>query len=247
MFDNMTVNESNGHLILQEDVGGAAHNGKVWDFDPATYTGVTNSGTLKKILKHDPARFGDRTGGVTTAATPPYTNDEEASGIIDITSIMRGSSKFKGNPREAWYISTDQAHYTSATSGSTITPAQVEGGQMFTLQEIAPLNNVSVRLGGFVRDRRSGRYAQQVTITNNNAGALVGPFFLVLDGLSPSATLNNAAGTTSVYPPMARPYISVPGSTLAPGASTTVSLQFNNPTNAAITYTARMLNSIPTP
>jgi len=247
MFDNMTVNESNGHLILQEDVGGAAHNGKVWDFDPATYTGVTNSGTLKKILKHDPTRFGDRTGGVTTVASAPFTNDEEASGIIDITSIMRGSSKFKGNPREAWYISTDQAHYTSATSGSTITGTQVEGGQLFTLQEIAPLNNVAVKLGGFVRDRRSGLYAQQVTLTNNTAGALAGPFFLVLDGLSPSATLNNASGTSSVYPPTARPYITVSGSSLAPGASATVSLQFSNPTNAAISYTARTLNSVPTP
>ncbi len=242
MFDNMTVNESNGHLILQEDVGGAAHNGKVWDFDPATYTGVTNSGTLRKILKHDPARFGDRTGGVTTTATLPFTNDEEASGIIDITSIMRGSSRFKGNPREAWYISSDQAHYTTG-----ITAAQAEGGQLFTLQEIAPLNNVAVKLGGFVRDRRTGFYAQQVTITNNTAGTLAGPFFLVLDGLSPSATLSNASGSTSVYPPTAKPYITVPGSSLAPGASATVSLQFSNPTNAAISYTARTLNSIPTP
>ncbi len=242
MFDNMTVNESNGHLILQEDVGGAPHNGKVWDFDPATYTGVTNSGTLKKILKHDPSRFGDRTGGVTTTATAPYTNDEEASGIIDITSIMRGSSKFKGNPREAWYISADQAHYTTG-----ITAAQAEGGQLFTVQEIAPLNNVAVKLGGFVRDRRTGLYSQQVTLTNKTAGALAGPFFLVLDGLSPSATLSNAVGSTSVYPPTAKPYITVPGTSLAPGASATVSLQFSNPTNAAISYTARTLNSITTP
>lgn len=246
MLDNMTVNESNGHLILQEDVGGAAHNGKVWDFDPATFTGVTNSGTLKKILKHDPARFGDRSAGVTTPATLPFNNDEESSGIIDITSIMRGSSRFKGNPNEAWYISSDQAHYPNSVA-NPLTAAQAEGGQLFTLQEIAPLNNVAVKLGGYVRDRRTGLYSQQVTLTNNTAGALAGPFFLVLDGLSPSATLSNASGTTSVYPPTARPYITVPGSSLAPGASATVSLQFSNPTNAAISYTARTLNSIPTP
>lgn len=246
MFDNMTVNESNGHVILQEDVGGAAHNGKVWDFDPSTYTGVPNSGTLKKILKHDPARFGDRAGGVTTAATLPFNNDEESSGIIDITSIMRGSSKFKGNPNEAWYISSDQAHYVTSVA-NPLTTAQVEGGQLFTLQDIAPLNNVAVKLGGFVRDRRTGLYAQQVTLTNNTAAALTGPFHLVLDGLSPSATLSNATGTTSVYPPTARPYITVAGGSLAAGASVTVSLQFSNPTNAAISYTARTLNSVPTP
>jgi hypothetical protein len=100
MFDNMTINEKSGHIILQEDVGGADHNGKVWDYDPATFTGVTNSGILKKILKHDVARFGD----VGISPTSPYNNDEEASGVIDITSIMAGGALHIGNPREAWYI-----------------------------------------------------------------------------------------------------------------------------------------------
>ncbi|BCU77541.1 hypothetical protein [Luteolibacter sp. LG18] len=235
MFDNLCINAKTGHIILQEDVGGAAHNGKVWDFDPAT-------NVLKKILKHDPARFGDRVGGVTTAATSPFNNDEEASGIIDITPIMATSTKFKGNPNEAWYISSDQAHYTTG-----ITAAQVEGGQMFVVQDLAPLNNAAVKLGGIVRDRRTGLYAQQVTITNNNAGPLAGPFFLALDGLSANASLSNAGGTTSVYAPLGAPYIAVPGSTLAPGASAIVSLQFTNPSNGAITYTARLLNSAPTP
>jgi hypothetical protein len=34
MFDNMTVNKQNGRLIIQEDVGGAAHNSKIWEYDP---------------------------------------------------------------------------------------------------------------------------------------------------------------------------------------------------------------------
>lgn len=243
MFDNIGVNETNGHILLQEDVGGQAHNGKVWDYDPATFTGVTNTGTLVKILKHDVARFGDRVGGVTTPATAPYNNDEETSGIIDITSIMAGGALHKGNPREAWYASVDQAHYTSG-----ITSAQVEGGQLFVLHEIAPVDNVTVARGGIVRDRRTGKYVQQVTITNNNAGSLTGPFYLALDTLSVNATLSNATGATSVYAPLGSSYITVPaGATLAPGASASVTLQFNNPTNAAITYTARVLNSIGTP
>src|SRR5262249_4046048 len=52
MFDNITVNPQTGHIILLEDVGGAAHNGKVWDYNPAT-------DTLVQIARHDPARFGD--------------------------------------------------------------------------------------------------------------------------------------------------------------------------------------------
>ena len=85
-----------------------------------------------------------------------------------------------------------------------------------------------------------------MTITNNNATALSGPFYLVLDSLSVNATLANASGNTSVYTPVSS-YITVPGATLAPGASASVTLQFNNPTNAAITYTPRTLNSITAP
>ena len=238
MFDNITINETTGHILLQEDVGGAAHNGKVWDYDPSTFTGVTNTGTLKKVLAHDTSRFGN----VGVAATSPFNNDEETSGIIDITSIMAGSALHKGNPREAWYLSSDQAHYTTG-----ITTAQVEGGQLFTMHEIAPDNNVAITRGGFVRDRLTGKYVQKVTITNNNATALNGPFYVVLDSLSTNATLFNASGTTSVYTPAGSSFITVPGSTLAPGASASVTLQFNNPTNAAITYSPRTLNSITAP
>ncbi|HEX2851596.1 MAG TPA: hypothetical protein VHO24_00050 [Opitutaceae bacterium] len=235
MFDNLTINEKSGHVILQEDVGGAAHNGKIWDYDPAT-------DTLVKVLKHDPARFGDRVSGVTTAATSPYTNDEEASGIIDITAIMSGSTRHKSNPREAWYFTSDQAHY-----GSGITSAQVEGGQILVVHEIAPVNNVAVARGSVVRDRRTGQYLQQVTITNNNTAPLTGPFYLALDTLSANATLTNSSGVTSVYAPIGSPYVTVAGGNLAAGASGVVTLSFSNPSAAAITYTARVVNSVATP
>ena len=235
MFDNLAVNAKTGRLLLQEDVGGGAHNGKIWEYDPAT-------NALVKIVKHDATRFGDRAGGVTTAATAPFTNDEEASGIIDITAIMSGSILHKGNPREAWYSSSDQAHYTS-----NITTAQVEGGQLFILHDLAPDGNLAVAAGGFLRDRRTGYYTQQVRLTNNNAAPLSGPFYLVVDALSANATVVGSSGLTSAYAPLNRPYVLVPGGTVAPGATLTVTLQFANPSNGAITYTARVLNSVAAP
>ena len=231
MFDNIAVNEKTGVIMILEDVGGAPHNGKLWDYDPAT-------DTLFRVAKHDPAHFGD----VTVAATAPYNNDEEMSGIIDISSIMAGSSMNKGNPREAWYISSDQAHYTSG-----ITTSQAEGGQLFIVHEIAPNNNVNVDLGGYVRDRRTGTYAQQVTIKNTTSGPLSGPFYLVLDSVSANAALVTPAGMTSVYGPLGSPYVVVSGGTLSPGATATVTLQFTNPSNGTISYSARVLNSITTP
>ncbi len=79
MFDNITVN-SDGTITALEDAGGANHNGKVWQIDPAT-------GEVKLMAKFDPTRFGDvSTTGVFTAGT--HTNDEESSGVIDITSVL---------------------------------------------------------------------------------------------------------------------------------------------------------------
>ncbi len=233
MFDNITVNHASGHVLIQEDVGGAAHNGKIWEFDP-----VAN--TLVKIARHDPARFGD----VGVPATTPFNNDEEGSGIIDITSIMADSALTCGNPREAWYISSDQTHYTNG-----ITTAQVEGGQVLMLHDIAPTNNVTVTRGGFVRDRRTGKYVQEVTIKNETAKTMTGPFWLVLDNLSVTCTLANAGANTTGFTPLNSPCITVPvgAGSLAPGASATTTLQFTNPSNGAIDYTARTLNSINTP
>ena len=233
MFDNMTVNEVTGHIMLQEDVGGNAHNGKVWDFDPSTFTGATNSGTLKKVLMHDVARFGD----VTTSATAPFNNDEESSGIIDITSIMSGGLKHKGITNEAWYIAVDQAHYNSTTSGSTITTSQVEGGQLFVLHDISSsATNITINRGGIIRDRLTGKYTQKVTITNSSASSIVGPFILKIGALSANATLSNSSGSSANGP-----YINIPGvNQLAAGASASVTLQFTNPANAAVSYTTRI-------
>lgn len=237
MMDNMCVNETSGLVLLQEDVGGTAQNGKMWEYNPAT-------DSLRIIAKHDPARFGDRANGVTTAASAPYSNDEESTGAVDITAIMRGSALHKGNPREAWYLLADQAHYMTG-----ITAAQVEGGQLLLMHDIAPQNNLTVTRGGFALNRRDGLYVQQITLTNNTGGPLQGPFHLVVDGLSANATLTNASGTTSVYTPLAAPFTTSESkaTTLAPGASAKVTLSFSNPSNAVITYSTRVLNSIATP
>jgi hypothetical protein len=118
MFDNLTFNEATGTIILQEDVGNAEHNGKMWEYDPKT-------DRLTQLLMHDPGRFGD----VGLAATSPFNIDEETSGVIDVTSF------FVSDPNERlynrYYLTSDQAHYTSG-----ITTAQVEGGQLLLIQAV---------------------------------------------------------------------------------------------------------------
>jgi hypothetical protein len=106
MFDNITADKS-GHLILLEDVGNAAHNGKIWQ-----YTIATDS--LKMIGKHDPARFGD----IGLAATAPFNQDEETSGVIDVSDILGAGM----------HLLVDQAHYTTGIAADI-----VEGGQLLAM------------------------------------------------------------------------------------------------------------------
>jgi len=104
MFDNLTIDHW-GHILIVEDVGNNAHNGKLWQYTIAT-------DALIQLGKHDPARFGD----IGMAATAPYNQDEEASGIIDVQEIL-GAGMF---------LFDDQAHYSIAGDA-------VEGGQLLAL------------------------------------------------------------------------------------------------------------------
>ena len=119
MFDNIGVNAKTGQIILQEDVGNAARNGKMWLYDPST-------DVLVKIAHHDTARFGD----LTFAATSPFTQDEETSGVIDVSSILGPHT----------YLLVDQAHYAinAANPRGFSNPNElVEGGQLLLMR--APL------------------------------------------------------------------------------------------------------------
>jgi len=112
MLDNMTV-ASDGTIILQEDVGGNNHNGKIWKFNP-----VTKALTL--LAQHDEKLFGDYYTGVVGTET----NDEESSGIIEITSIL-GRTDGK-----RYFLLVDQNH--KAATGTNAAEL-VEGGQLLLL------------------------------------------------------------------------------------------------------------------
>ena len=109
MFDNMTI-DRNGRILIQEDTGGASHNGKIWRYDIAT-------DTLTLLAQHDPARFGD----IGIPATAPFTSNEESSGIVDAQDVLG----------PGWFLLTVQAHYP-------LGGALVEGGQLLALYDPVP-------------------------------------------------------------------------------------------------------------
>jgi Ca2+-binding RTX toxin-like protein len=106
MFDNIGV-DNFGRVLLQEDVGGNAHLGKVWIYD------ITSGATLE-LARHDANLF--------LSTSPNYigTQDEEASGIIDISSILG----------EGMYLMDTQVHRNIASTE----PELVEMGQLLIMK-----------------------------------------------------------------------------------------------------------------
>ena len=102
MLDNITIDHW-GHILMQEDVGGNTRLGKTWQYKIAT-------DELKEIGSHDASRF------ISGAANYIGTQDEEASGIIDVQEIL-GVGMF---------LLTDQAHYS-------IPGELYEGGQLLAM------------------------------------------------------------------------------------------------------------------
>ena len=101
MMDNLTINDR-GQILIQEDPGNQAYLARIWLYDIAT-------DKLTEVAHHDPDRF--------VLGAPNFlTQDEESSGIIDVSAILG----------EGWYLLVQQAHY--ATDAEL-----VEGGQLLAL------------------------------------------------------------------------------------------------------------------
>jgi RTX calcium-binding nonapeptide repeat (4 copies) len=105
MLDNMTVTKD-GKILLQEDPGNQAHLAKIWEYDPAT-------DQLLLLAQHDPDRFDP---AAPLGGEPFLTQDEESSGIIDVTDIL-------GSAGQNVFLFDVQAHYS-------IPGELVQGGQL---------------------------------------------------------------------------------------------------------------------
>lgn len=111
MFDNLAVT-GNGSLLIEEDPGNHPHLAAIWLFDPKT-------GKTEKVLEADPKRFLDKN-------SPFYiTEDEENSGIIEITHLVQGASWAEKNKR--YFLGVMQIHAKSDDA------ELVEGGQFYLI------------------------------------------------------------------------------------------------------------------
>ncbi len=107
MLDNMTVADD-GSILLQEDPGNIAHSAKIWRYNPST-------DTLVELAQHNPALF---------TGAGAITQDEESSGIVDISSYLTGVSGYD-TTKYSYFLIADQIHKAVATPTS-----QVEMGEL---------------------------------------------------------------------------------------------------------------------
>jgi hypothetical protein len=111
MFDNITV-VGDGKVLLEEDPGDNAHMAAIWQFDPKT-------GKAEKVLRVAPEVFMDKN-------SPTFlTQDEENSGIIEITDLVRKAPWFEVNKR--YFLGALQVHAKSADL------ELVENGQLYLI------------------------------------------------------------------------------------------------------------------
>ena len=110
MFDNLTV-DAGGRVLLEEDPGEHERLSAIWLFEPKT-----NKTT--KLFEANPALF--KNGG-----SDFMTLDEEHSGIIEVTDLLRKASWFDAKRR--YYLGTTQAHKPHSDS------SLVEYGQLWMI------------------------------------------------------------------------------------------------------------------
>lgn len=108
-FDNITVG-ADGRIVVQEDPGGNVYIAKTWLVDPANPRGAT------QVFESDRDRF--------LGATPPFTVDEESSGVIEITDLVKTAQWYE--PGRRYYLADMQSHHP-------VGGELVEGGQLYML------------------------------------------------------------------------------------------------------------------
>jgi len=117
MFDNMTVDDA-GNVLIQEDPGNNAYAAVIWKIDPSKAKlkadGTINPQFATAILTSDRSRF--------APPVAPFNVDEENSGVIEVTDIVRHARW--AEPYRRYYLGVMQAHYPT-------TPELVEGGQLY--------------------------------------------------------------------------------------------------------------------
>jgi phosphodiesterase/alkaline phosphatase D-like protein len=194
--------------------------------------GIEPVGLLGYPGLHDITRTGDATAATAPQVVDFYSPDTFNYNLLSISA----DGKTLSVANKGILATAQNAAAEYGVGGNTV-------NTVFSFQIDAGL---PVARGGFTLDRRLNKLVQTVTVTNNTAAAYAGPVQIALTGLSANTDLSNKTGLTATTL-AGSPYITVAAGGLAPGASASVTLQFNVPVTGGVTYGAQTLAGTATP
>ncbi len=215
MMDNLCL-DNHGHVLIQEDPGNQAHTAKVWQYKIST-------DVVTLINDHDSTRF-------TVGGASFLTQDEEASGIIDLQGI-------KG---AGWFLQYDQNHYG-------IPSPVVEGGQLLAyFNPATAAANPEINIQGNAQSINSGNTS--ISAANNtdfglvNVGASMSKQFVIQNTNSGTLIVGGLfmsgsnAGDFIISGP-STPF------TVAPNGSQTITVFFSAPLSGTRNAVVNVMNS----
>ena len=97
-------------------------------------------------------------------------------------------------------------------------------------------DSFTVVRNGLAVNRITGKYTGTLSFTNKTSAPISGPFHVSFTGLSAGVTLDNKTGDQD-----GSPYLTATGTTIAPGATITVSMTFSNPNKVVVGYTPKII------
>jgi len=153
------------------------------------------------------------------AGVTEWHNNADEPEAIDYNIETGGQDPYQANPYRA-------SDHDPVVVSLNLAPSYVDVTASATIARSALMLN-----------RLTGKYSATVKITNTSTAALNGPLQLLLQGLPSGVTLDEKSGDQN-----GAPYLTLPGMTLAPGASVTVTTTFTNPSKTAITYTPKLFS-----
>jgi uncharacterized repeat protein (TIGR03803 family) len=174
-----------------------------------------------------------------TATNSP--TDFDALNLPPNLAVNHATGLISGLPQQAGQFLIDLAAANAGGTGLGQLALTVAAPPPVPVNVTASLQ---ITRGGFRLVRATGRYVQTVTVRNIGPQPIAGPLSLVLDALSPTATLHAPAGTTTALAPLGSPYVNLnlgADAALTPGESVSANLEFVNPTNQSIAYLVRAL------
>lgn len=169
------------------------------------------------------------TGVASPGATVLLTCTNRATGALTSVSVLVDA---KGNWSYTLTGLTDDTYDLDAQAdGINSAVKTVTISLLPTFTDVT--SSITTTAYGLVFNRSTGKFAGNFVLTNSGGTALTAPLQLELDNLTTGVSLANASGSH-----VGAPFITLPGG-LAPGASVTVPLLFNNPAKGAINYSAK--------